>query len=72
MTRTQSYPICLRILVVSEMIRLSGIKFVQIVKRSPRLGDSQYFFSEDSHNLLDGLAREQRDEEARARDISAQ
>ena len=25
-----------------------------------------------SHNLLDGLAREQRDEEARARDISAQ
>ena len=56
---------------VSEMIRLSGIKFVQIVKRSPRLGDSQYFFSEESHNLLDGLAREQRDEELRARDISA-
>ena len=56
---------------VSQMIRLSGIKFEQIVKRSPRLVDSHYFFSEQSHNLLDGLAREQRDEEARVRDISA-
>ena len=69
--RLLSPPTPARTLVVSEMIRLSGIKFVQIVKRSPRLGDSQYFFSEDSHNLLDGLAREQRNEEVRARDISA-
>lgn len=71
MAHTQSLPIRARMLVVSEMIRLSGIEFVQTVKRSPRLGDSQYFFSEESHNLLDGLAREQRDEQVRARDISA-
>jgi hypothetical protein len=68
---SETPPMCIRLLVVSALIRLSGIKFVQIVKRSPRLGDSQYFFSEESHNLLDSLAREQRDEEMRARDISA-
>eukprot|EP00966_Prymnesium_polylepis_P057151 1323730-Prymnesium_polylepis.1 len=71
MAHTQSPPMRVRMLVVNEMTRLSGIKFVQIVKRSPRLGDSQYFLSEESHNMLDGLAREQRDDEARARDISA-
>ena len=43
---------------MSEMIRLPGISFEKVVKRFPRLCDSQFFFSEDSHNLLDGLARE--------------
>ena len=32
-----------RHLVVSEMIRLSGIRFDKVVKRSPRLGFSQFY-----------------------------
>ena len=35
-----------RLLVVNEMIRLAGLKFDKVVKRSPRLGASQYFFGE--------------------------
>ena len=42
----------IRTLVVNAMIRLSGLKFEKVVKRSPRLGDSQYFLGEDSHNLV--------------------
>ena len=61
-----------RILVVSEMIRLAGIKFEKVVKRSPRLGDSQHFLSEDSHNALKGAVRDQKAEaeNAAVRDIS--
>ena len=43
---SETPPMCVRLLVVSALIRLSGIKFVQIVKRSPRLGDSQYASSQ--------------------------
>jgi hypothetical protein len=54
------------------MIRLAGIKFEKVVKRSPRLGDSQHFFSEDSHNCLAALVRDQKAEaeNAAVRDIS--
>ena len=48
-----------RTLVVSEMIRLSNVKFDKVVKRSPRLGDSQYFLSEDTHNMLESCVRDQ-------------
>ena len=48
-----------RLLVVSEMIRLSNIKFEKVVKRSPRLGDSQYFLSEDTHNMIESCVRAQ-------------
>jgi hypothetical protein len=55
------------------MIRLAGIKFEKVVKRSPRLGDSQHFFSEDSHNCLETAVRAQKaeDENADVCDISA-
>ena len=46
-----------RLLVVNEMIRLAGLKFVKVVKRSPRLGDSQYFLNEDTHNTLESCVR---------------
>ena len=46
-----------RILVVSEMIRLASIKFDKMVKRSPRLGDSQYFLGEDTHNMIESSVR---------------
>ena len=59
-----------RTLVVNSLIRLKGIKFDKVVKRSPRLGDSQYFFGEDSHNSLDALVRLQEEEKARVQDIS--
>ena len=46
-------------LVVNHMIRLSSIKFDKVVKKSPRLGDSQYFLGEDSHNMIEGCVRDQ-------------
>ena len=46
-----------RTLVVSEMIRLPNIKFDKVVKRSPRLGDSQFFLSEDTHNMIESCVR---------------
>ena len=61
---------CRRTLVVNEMIRLKGIKFTKVVKRSPRLGDSEFFFDEDSHNLLEGLVRDQQAERASTQDTS--
>jgi hypothetical protein len=48
-----------RLLVVNEMIRLSSLKFVKVVKRSPRLGDSQYFLDEDTHNMIESCVRDQ-------------
>ena len=48
-----------RTLVVSEMIRLSTIRFDKVVKRSPRLGDSQFFLSEDTHNMIESCVRDQ-------------
>jgi hypothetical protein len=48
-----------RLLVVSEMIRLSSLKFGKVVKRSPRLGDSQYFLDEDTHNMIESCVRDQ-------------
>ena len=48
-----------RLLIVSETIRLSSLKFGKVVKKSPRLGDSLYTFSEDSHNLVEGCVRDQ-------------
>ena len=59
-------PTCRRTLVVNEMIRLKGIKFTKVVKRSPRLGDSEFFFDEDSHSLLEGLVREVSKQKVRA------
>ena len=41
------------------MIRLSNVKFDKVVKRSPRLGDSQYFLSEDTHNMIESCVRAQ-------------
>ena len=61
---------------VNEMIRLAGIKFDKVVKHSKRLGGgaaegaSMYTFGEDSHNCLEALVRDQRDESARVRDIA--
>ena len=49
---------------VSEMIRLSNIKFEKVVKRSPRLGDSQYFLSEDTHNMIESCVRVLREQNA--------
>ena len=48
-----------RHLVVSEMIRLAGLKFDKVVKRSPRLGASEHFLGEDTHNRLEGCVRDQ-------------
>ena len=48
-----------RTLVVNEMIRLSTIMFDKVIKRSPRLGDSQYFLSEDTHNMIESCVRDQ-------------
>ena len=48
-----------RVLVVSEMIRLAGLKFDKVVKRSPRLGASQFFLGEDTHNLIESCVRDQ-------------
>lgn len=48
-----------RLLIVSEMIRLSGLKFEKVLKRSPRLGDTMYSLSEDTHNMLEGCVRDQ-------------
>jgi hypothetical protein len=67
---------CYRILVVNEMIRLAGIKFDKVVKHSKRLGggaaegESMYHFGEDSHNCLEALVRDQKDESARVRNIA--
>ena len=54
------------------MIRLKGIKFDKVVKRYPRLGESQFFFGEDSHIALEALVRIQSAKDAgeRANDIS--
>ena len=41
----------------TEMIRLPNIKFDKVVKRSPRLGDSQFFLSEDTHNVIESCVR---------------
>ena len=46
-----------RLLVVNEMIRLSSLKFDKVVKRSPRLGDTQFFLSEDTHNMIESCVR---------------
>ena len=48
-----------RLLVVNEMIRLPGLKFDKVIKKSPRLGESMFYFSEDSHNMLEGCVRDQ-------------
>ena len=48
---------------VSEMIRLNGIKFEKVVKRSPRLADSEFFLGEDVHNLIEGCVRDQKEQE---------
>ena len=50
-----------RVLVVNAIIRLNGIKFDKVVKRSPRLGDSQYFLGEDTNNLIEACVRDQSD-----------
>ena len=52
-----------RTLIVNEMIRLSGIKWDKVIKRSPRLGDTQYFLSEDWHNTLTSCVRAQPEQE---------
>ena len=49
-----------RLLIVSEMIRLSGLKFEKVLKKSPRLGESMFTLSEDWHNLIEGCVRDQR------------
>ena len=46
-------------LVVSEMIRLSTIKWDNVIKRSPRLGHSEYFLGEDTHNMIEACVRDQ-------------
>jgi hypothetical protein len=48
-----------RLLVVNALIRLSSLQFVKVVKRSPRLGDSQYFLDEDTHNMIESCVRDQ-------------
>ena len=48
-----------RHLVVSERIRLAGIRFDKVVKRSPRLGFSQFYLGEDTHNRLENCVRVQ-------------
>ena len=46
-------------LIVNQMIRLQGVKFDKVLKRSPRLGETMYFLGEDAHNLLEGCVRDQ-------------
>ena len=46
-------------LVVSEMIRLSTIRWDKVDKRSPRLGQTLYFLGEDTHNMIEGCVRDQ-------------
>eukprot|EP00966_Prymnesium_polylepis_P212157 4914289-Prymnesium_polylepis.1 len=58
------------------MIRLAGIKFDKVVKHSSRLGSGRdltgredstleadvHYFGEDSHNCLEALVRDQKEE----------
>ena len=37
----------------------ASLKFEKVVKRSPRLGDTQYFLSEDTHNMIESCVRYQ-------------
>ena len=48
-----------RTLVVSEMIRLSTIRWDKVDKRSPRLGQTLYYLGEDTHNMIEGCVRDQ-------------
>merc|ERR1712194_119233 len=48
-----------RTLVVNHTIRLRNIKFDKVVKKSPRLGATQYYLGEDLHNMLEGCVRDQ-------------
>jgi hypothetical protein len=50
-----------RTLVVNEMIRLSGLKFEKVQRASPRLGNSLYFLSEDTHNMIEACVRDQKE-----------
>ena len=49
----------MRTLVVSEMIRLSTIRWDKVDKRSPRLGQTLYYLGEDTHNMIEGCVRDQ-------------
>ena len=46
-------------LVVSEMIRLSTLRWDKIDKRSPRLGQTLYYLGEDTHNMIQACVRDQ-------------
>ena len=35
----------------------ANIKFDKVVKRPPRLGDSQFFLSEDTHTMIESCVR---------------
>ena len=48
-----------RTLVVSEMIRLSTIRWDKVDKRSPRLGQTLYYLGEDTHNMIEACVRDQ-------------
>ena len=50
---------------------MASIKFDKMVKRSPRLGDSQYFLGEDTHNMLESSVRVMAQEKAAAEAAAA-
>ena len=43
----------------NHTIRLRNIMFDKVVKKSPRLGATQYYLGEDLHNMLEGCVRDQ-------------
>ena len=45
---------------VNEMIRLSGLKFEKVQRASPRLGNSLFYLSEDTHNVIESCVRDQK------------
>ena len=49
-----------RTLVVNEMIRLSGLKFEKVQRASHRLGNSLFYLSEDTHNVIESCVRDQK------------
>ena len=56
-----------RLLVVNEMIRLSGLQFEKVQRASRRLGESRgallesslHWLSEDTHNMIEACVRDQ-------------
>ena len=48
-----------RLLVVNEIIRLSNLKFDKVIKRSRRLGESEFYLGEDTHNMIESCVRAQ-------------